>query len=63
MAVEQPDKREPRGLVCPDCGCRHFNVVYTRPRPKGMIVRRRECRYCGRRITTCETGKNGPELH
>ena len=44
---------QPRGLVCPNCGCRHFYVVYTRPRA-GRIVRRKECRYCGRRVTTTE---------
>jgi transcriptional regulator NrdR family protein len=42
-----------RGIECPRCGCRHFYVVYTRPRD-GQIVRRKECRHCGRRITTWE---------
>lgn len=44
----------PRGLECQRCGCRHFRVVYTRPGAGGRIVRRRECRYCGRRVTTIE---------
>ena len=44
-----------RGLVCRRCGCRHFDVVYTRPR-EGFILRLRECRNCGRRIVTRETG-------
>ncbi|NLF72698.1 MAG: hypothetical protein GX575_26995 [Candidatus Anammoximicrobium sp.] len=43
----------PRGLVCHSCGCQHFTVVYTRARA-GKIMRRRECRNCGRRITTWE---------
>lgn len=43
----------PRGLVCPDCACRHFFVIYTRQRPD-RIVRRRECRHCGRKILTVE---------
>ncbi len=43
-----------RGLECRKCGCRHFLVVYTRPRRDGCIVRRRECRYCGNRLTTWE---------
>jgi len=43
-----------RGLECPRCGCRHFYVVYTRPATKGRVLRRRECRYCGRRVTTYE---------
>ncbi len=49
----KPDER-PVGLECPDCGCRHFYVVYTRPTPNGRIMRRRQCRHCGRRITTFE---------
>jgi hypothetical protein len=41
------------GLVCPDCVRRHFCVVYTRQKD-GHIERRRQCRHCGRRITTWE---------
>ena len=33
---------KPRGLVCPTCGCRHFEVVYTRATPIGTIRRRLE---------------------
>jgi transcriptional regulator NrdR family protein len=43
-----------RGLECPRCGCRHLGVVYSRPRADKTVVRRRECRHCGRRITTTE---------
>ena len=43
-----------KGITCRTCGCRHFEVIYTRPRLGGRIIRRRECRHCGRRITTCE---------
>jgi transcriptional regulator NrdR family protein len=46
-------KQDGPGLVCRNCGCRHFFVIYTRARP-GRIMRRRECRHCGRRITTTE---------
>jgi hypothetical protein len=49
-----------RGLVCRECGCRHFRVVYTRPYHGGRIVRRRECRHCGRRVTTWEREGGGP---
>ena len=42
------------GLVCPDCGCRHFFTIRTTPWKNGKIMRRRECRYCGRRKTTIE---------
>lgn len=44
-----------RGLVCPQCGCRHFEVLYTRRAHGGKLIRRRACRHCGRRITTSET--------
>ena len=51
------------GLICPRCGCGHFRVIYTRPAARGRIVRRRECRHCGRRLTTMEkaTDAAGPE--
>jgi len=45
---------ENRGLECPCCGCRHSRVLYTRRAWGGRILRRRECRHCGRRITTFE---------
>jgi len=44
-----------RGLECPKCGCGHFAVIYTRPVRDNRLMRRRECRHCGRRITTYET--------
>jgi DNA-directed RNA polymerase subunit RPC12/RpoP len=43
-----------RGLECRQCGCRHFRVIYTRPAFDGKLVRRRECRHCGKRIITWE---------
>jgi hypothetical protein len=43
------------GLICPQCGCRHFEVLYTRRALGGKLIRRRACRHCGRRITTSET--------
>ena len=43
-----------KGLECHACGCRHFLVVYTRPTRDGRIMRRRECRHCGKRMTTWE---------
>ncbi|MFO7958343.1 MAG: hypothetical protein R6X33_14750 [Candidatus Brocadiia bacterium] len=54
---EKPDSKglpEDHGLVCRGCGCRHFHVIYTRRTSKNRILRRRECRHCGRRITTYE---------
>ena len=43
----------PIGLECRGCGCRHFLTLETRKREKS-VMRRRECRHCGRRITTRE---------
>jgi hypothetical protein len=44
---------EPVGIPCPKCGCCEFFVVYVRKR-RSHILRRRECRHCGKRITTRE---------
>ncbi len=52
--AEAKRPEEKRGLECPRCGCRHFHVLYTRAVSGGRIRRRRECRYCGRRMTTHE---------
>lgn len=50
----EPDPQEQRGLVCPKCGCGHLHVIYTRRAWGGAVRRRRECRHCGKRITTTE---------
>ncbi len=47
-------EQEKRGIECPSCGCRLFRVLYTRRSIGGRILRRRECRNCGRRVTTYE---------
>lgn len=47
------EKDPPVGLECRRCGCRHFYVIYTRP-GRNCITRRRECRYCGLRVSTRE---------
>ncbi len=52
-SVEKPADEE-RGLRCRHCGCKHFLVVYTRPALGRALVRRRECRNCGKRMTTWE---------
>ena len=49
------DPANKRGLECRHCGCKNFRVVYTRPTWGNRIMRRRECRYCGKRITTKES--------
>jgi hypothetical protein len=43
-----------RGLSCRACGCQHFRVLYTRRASGGRLVRRRECRHCGKRFSTWE---------
>ena len=43
------------GLVCRACGCQHFYVVYLKCLPNGVLMRLRECRHCGKRITTRES--------
>jgi hypothetical protein len=47
----QIDRREPEG--CP-CGSEHFQVIYTFRGWGGTPIRRRECRHCGKRMTTWE---------
>lgn len=55
------DPEDAEGLVCPDCGCRHFRVVSTRRALRGRILRRRECRHCGKRLTTMEKPTDATE--
>jgi len=53
---------DPVGLECPRCGCRHFYTLQTRQR-SDMVLRRKECRHCGARVTTREAmvGSSKPE--
>lgn len=55
MSDHAQKQEEVKGLACRHCGCRDLRVVYTRPKPGGRIMRRRECRHCGRRVTTWES--------
>jgi transcriptional regulator NrdR family protein len=58
---EKEDEREaPRaeGIPCRGCGCTHHHVVYVR-RLEGRVMRRRECRNCGRRMITYEEAPHG----
>jgi hypothetical protein len=48
-ATDVPNK----GLECSNCGCRHFWTKDKR-NEDGYIRRRRECRNCGKRVTTTE---------
>jgi hypothetical protein len=49
-----PPDDEKRGLECRWCGCKQFRVIYTRPAWGGRIMRRRECRHCGKRVAVWE---------
>jgi transcriptional regulator NrdR family protein len=42
------------GIRCRQCGCGHFFTLETRKMIGQRIMRRRECRHCGKRITTYE---------
>lgn len=58
MAVDAPRKTwppkdRPVGLVCPRCNCADLRVLNTRS-SMGRIVRYRQCRHCGKRVTTYE---------
>ncbi|MCC7265893.1 MAG: hypothetical protein IT546_00985 [Caulobacteraceae bacterium] len=54
MKTSSPKPTDPpRGLVCPRCECRHFEVVKI-SHAVGYVRRRRACRHCGHRITTTE---------
>lgn len=50
----KPGDAEGRGIECPRCGCGHFSVIETRRTYGQRILRRRECRNCGRKIMTIE---------
>lgn len=41
------------GLICPDCGCRHFETTHTIRQPN-RIYRRKRCRHCGRVVPSYE---------
>ena len=59
-AAKRSEQNEIRGIACPACGCRHFRVLYTRRALGGRLLRRRECRHCGRRVTTYEQSLEKP---
>lgn len=56
---ESGQSDDDRGLRCRNCGCQHFRVVYTRPAHGSKVVRRRQCRHCGSRVTTWERAIGG----
>ena len=59
-ADKRSEQNESRGIACPGCSCRHFRVLYTRRALGGRLLRRRECRHCGRRVTTYEQSLEKP---
>ena len=50
-----PARLDVVGLKCSNCECQDFFVVYTQAVKGARIRRRRECRHCGKRVTTYES--------
>ena len=53
-AENDTPNRGPKPLECPRCGCKHFETITTRRHSDGHLYRRKQCRHCGRRITSIE---------
>lgn len=51
---QKQQTKDDRGIRCPACGCGHWRVIYTRASWGGRLMRRRECRHCGHRVTSVE---------
>ena len=47
-----PSNEDKCGMECRSCGCKHFHVISAHSAFGGRVVRRLECRHCGRRLTT-----------
>jgi transcriptional regulator NrdR family protein len=55
MSIAPQDASDkPKGIECPRCGCRHFDVDKTRPAVLA-VRRKRSCRNCGKVVWTKET--------
>jgi len=50
---DEKNEDEYLGIECTECGCRHLYVIQTYRR-RDTVYRRRECRSCGKRMTTRE---------
>ena len=51
----EADKRE-KGVVCPQCHCRHCPAIGgTHRHFAGVTRKQRRCRNCGKVFSTCET--------
>jgi len=48
------DEEDLTGLVCQRCGCADLRVVYVRHLPNDRVLRRRDCRHCGKPKITIE---------
>ncbi len=59
MSEQHPRTDGHAGIRCGGCGCSHLRVVNTRQLSFGGIRRRRECRNCGRRLTTIDLLQGG----
>ncbi len=43
-----------KGISCTKCGCRDLRVLQTKRHTGGKIMRKRQCRNCGRVLITYE---------
>jgi transcription repressor NrdR-like protein len=53
-AVQATTEVDVVAIRCARCWCRDLRVIYTRRMLNGSIRRLRECRHCGKRMTTTE---------
>lgn len=56
---QKKEADDQRGLKCRSCGGQRFRVIYTRASWGAKILRRRQCRRCGTRLTTWERAIGG----
>lgn len=54
LAAMQGAKDASAGIRCRECGSADFYVRETERKKDGSIRRRRQCRHCGKRLTTQE---------
>lgn len=46
---------QPRGIVCPKCGCADPRTTHILRLPRNRVRRYKRCRYCNCRIVTTES--------
>jgi len=51
----------PRGIICPKCACKHFDVKHGWMQTGCKYIRKRKCRNCGWAAHTKEIPVSTPE--